>query len=207
MYKRAGVEDHCQQLPGTLNPKPPSSSSQGAALFSPTDKKHPPPPPAALLHSLAPPKPPEKISDLLPSLPIMYGSTMTTVAASVANSLSSTASMEEDTSSLAHQYHSKPPPLFPDLLASATKYSISDELDRAITGYGNGESLSTMMDQRPNHGHQLVLLHPPHEQILQPPLNQYLSLPMISEKLWEWWNCNPNPTVSDAGKVDFTGFK
>lgn len=202
VYKRAGVvEDHCQ-LPGTLNLKP--SSSQGTA-FSPTNKKHPPPPPpplpppAALLHSSAPPKPPEKIQNSeicsdLPSLPIIYG-LMT--AASVANSLSSTASMEEDTSSLA-QYHSKPP--FP-LLASATN-SISDELHMAI-GYGNGESFSTMMEQ-PNHQHQLVL-QPPREQIL-PPLNQYLSLPMISEKLWEWWNCNPNPTVSDAGK-DFTGFK
>ncbi|XP_042455226.1 NAC transcription factor 32-like [Zingiber officinale] len=173
VYKRAGVEDHCQ-LPGTLNP----------------NKKHPPPPPpqpppplpaAALLHSSTPPKPPEICSDL-PSLPIIYESM--TAAASVANSLSSTASMEEDTSSLA-QYHSVKPPFH--LPASA------DQLDGAMGYRNNGESLPTM-------------LQPLHEQIVLPPLNQYLSLPMISEKLWEWWNCNPNPTVSDAGK-DFTGFK
>ncbi|WOL03634.1 NAC domain-containing protein [Canna indica] len=194
VYKRAGVEDHCQ-VPGTLKP----SSSRGSTGI---DKKHPPRRPLPGTGAVNPSTPSTSTMDQMiklprPQIPLgtssninnslpspilstIYGSTPAAMP-----SLNSTALMELEavTTSL---HHSKIPTC--SVLAS----SGVDELNRLV-GY-TGAHQSFM--EQPN---QAMLQVPPQQQTL----NQIpMSLPVISEKLWEWWN----PNVPEAGK-DFTSFK
>ncbi|XP_072999277.1 uncharacterized protein [Typha latifolia] len=198
VYKRAGVEDHCQ-LPSTLATKP--SSSKATA----TEKKHgsssSSPYPAASFQafqgdcssSSAIEKArkanvdlsnPNMSTAILPK-PAVYGST-----ASVA-SLSSTTSTEEDGTSLYH--HSKNTgsalPSSYSLLNLTTSSMAStpiDELSRLV-------------------GYNQTYINQPSQFLPLPPQNQLLNtlpitLSTISDKLWEW---NPLP---DAGR-DYSSFK
>ncbi|CAL9750046.1 unnamed protein product [Musa acuminata subsp. burmannicoides] len=192
VHKRVGVEDHCQ-IPATLASKP--SSSRGTGI----DKRHTPrrQPPGFQASGVG-----SSLTSAMEKVPKVQGASTThnlaspilsTVYGSTASmpSLSSTTSMEEDSTSLHHAKNTSIA-LIPacSLLASANS-SISapgiEELNRFV-GY-----TQSFMEQQPNQ----LLPMPPQAQLNQLPM----SLPMISEKLWEWWN-----PLCEAGK-DYTSFK
>ncbi|KAJ8493497.1 hypothetical protein OPV22_015218 [Ensete ventricosum] len=191
VHKRVGVEDHCQ-IPATLASKP--SSSLGTGI----DKRHPPrrQPPGFQASGVG-----SSLTSAMEKVPKVQGATTThnlsspilsTVYGSTASipSLSSTTSMEEDSTSLHHAKNSSSA-LIPacTLLASANSSMSAPGIEELSRFVGYNQSFM----EQPN---QLLPMPP------QPQLNQLpMSLPMISEKLWEWWN-----PLCEAGK-DYTGFK
>lgn len=195
VYKRSGVDDHCQLL-GALSSK--ASSSKGTG----PDKKHAPshqPPPsfqtfAGDCSSSVMEKAPKMgggsgthMSAPVLQKPALYGGSTASVA-----SLSSTTSTEEDGTSLHHPKNTTA--LIPtcSVLTSATSSVVSPTIDelQSLIGYSNQNYMNQPNPFLPSQ--------------LQPQLLPFntlpVSFPTISDKLWEW-----NP-LHEVGR-DFTSFK
>ncbi|URD86396.1 (No apical meristem) protein [Musa troglodytarum] len=147
------------------------SSSRGTAKLSCTRRQLPGVDPSLAL--------------VMEKVPILQGATPTNNLSSPILSTVSTASMEEDSAPLHHSKNS---------LLSSTNYSMTtpeiEELNRFVS-YDHSF-------MNPPNTPSVTL--PPQPQLA--PLNQLtMSLSMISDKLWEWWN-----PVPEVGK-DYSGFK
>lgn len=121
---------------------------------------------------------------VMEKVPMLQGATPTNLSSPILSTVS-TASMEEDSAPLHHSKNS---------LLSSTNYSMTTHEIEELNGFVSYDHSFMSPPNTPS------VTVPPQPQLA--PLNQHtMSLSMISDKLWEWWN--PLPEV---GK-DYSGFK